>query len=54
MFFINKELWFYFQVNNVSVYLMPQELCWEMEQLNLDMINNTEATVMEMKSTLKQ
>jgi hypothetical protein len=27
------------QVNNVASYLMPQELCWEMEQLNLGMLN---------------
>jgi hypothetical protein len=25
---------------------MPQELCWEMEQLNLGMLNNMEATFM--------
>jgi hypothetical protein len=42
------------QVNNVTTYLMPQELCWEMEQLNLGMVNNTEATVMELESTLEQ
>jgi hypothetical protein len=34
------------QVNNVTTYLMPQELCWEMEQLNLGMLNNMEATFM--------
>jgi hypothetical protein len=42
------------QVNNVTTYLMPQELCWEMEQVNLGMVNNTEAIVMEMESTLEQ
>jgi hypothetical protein len=42
------------QVNNVTSYLMPQELCWGMEQLNLGMLNNTEATVMEMESNLEQ
>jgi hypothetical protein len=42
------------QVNNVTTYLMPQELCGEMEQLNLSMLNNMEATVMEVKSTLEQ
>jgi hypothetical protein len=42
------------QVNNVTTYLMSQELCWEMEQLNLGMVNNTEAIVMEMESTLEQ
>jgi hypothetical protein len=33
---------------------MPQELCSEMEQLNLGMLNNMEATVMEVESTLEQ
>jgi hypothetical protein len=33
------------QVNNVTTYLMPQELCWEMEQHNLGM---------EVESTLEQ
>jgi hypothetical protein len=33
---------------------MSQELCWEMEQLNLGMLNNMEATVMEVESTLEQ
>ena len=42
------------QVNSVATYLMPQELCWEMEQLNLCMVNNTEATVREVESTLEQ
>jgi hypothetical protein len=42
------------QVNNVIAYLMPRELCWEMEQLNLGVVNNTEATVMEVESTLEQ
>jgi hypothetical protein len=42
------------QVNNLSTYLMPQELCWEMEQLNLGMLNNMEATIMEVESTLEQ
>ena len=42
------------QVNSITAYLMPQELCWEMEQLNLGMVNNTEATVMEVESTLEQ
>jgi hypothetical protein len=42
------------QVNNVASYLMSQELCWEMEQLNLGMLNNTKATVMEVESTLEQ
>jgi hypothetical protein len=35
------------QVNNVSAYLLPQELCWEMEQLNLGMVNSMGTTVME-------
>jgi hypothetical protein len=42
------------QVNSITAYLMPQELCWEMEQLNLGMVNNTEATIMEVESTLEQ
>jgi hypothetical protein len=42
------------QVNSITTYLMPQELCWEMEQLNLGMLNNMEATVMEVESTLEQ
>jgi hypothetical protein len=41
------------QVNNVIAYLMSQELCWEMEQLNLGMVNNTEETIMEVESTLE-
>jgi hypothetical protein len=32
------------QVNNITAYLMSQELCWEMEHLNLGMVNNIEAT----------
>jgi Fic family protein len=42
------------QVNNFTTYLMAQELCWEMEQLNLGMLNNMETTVMEVESTLEQ
>jgi hypothetical protein len=42
------------QMKNVSTYLMPQELCWKMEQLNHGILNNMEATVMEVESTLKQ
>jgi hypothetical protein len=41
------------QVNNITN-LMSLELCWEMEQLNLGMLNNMEATVMEVESTLEQ
>jgi hypothetical protein len=41
------------QVNSITAYLMSQELCWEMEQLNLGMVNNTEATIMEVESTLE-
>jgi hypothetical protein len=33
---------------------MPQELCCEMEQLNLGMVHNTEATAMEVESNLEQ
>jgi hypothetical protein len=42
------------QVNNTTTHLMSQELCWEMEQLNLGMLNNLEATVMEVESTLEE
>ena len=42
------------QVNSITTYLMPQELCWEMEQLNLGLLNNVEATVMEVESTLEE
>jgi polyribonucleotide nucleotidyltransferase len=42
------------QVNSITTYLMPQELCWEMEQLNLGILNNMEATIMEVESTLEQ
>jgi hypothetical protein len=42
------------QVNCITTHLMPQELCWEMEQLNLGMLNNMEATIMEVESTLEQ
>jgi hypothetical protein len=42
------------QVNNITTHLMSQELCWEMEQLNLGMLNNMEATVMEVESTLEE
>jgi hypothetical protein len=42
------------QVNNITTHLMSQELCWEMEQLNLGMLNNIEATVMEVESTLEE
>jgi hypothetical protein len=42
------------QVNNITTHLMSQELCWEMEQLNLGMFNNMEATVIEVESTLEQ
>ena len=42
------------QVNNLTTYLMPHDLCWEMEQLNLGMLNNMEATVMEVESIFEQ
>jgi hypothetical protein len=42
------------QVNNITTHLMSQELCWEMEQLNLGMLNNMEVTVMEVESTLEE
>jgi hypothetical protein len=42
------------QVNSITTHLMSQELCWEMEQLNLGMLNNMEAIVMVVESTLEQ
>jgi hypothetical protein len=42
------------QVNSITTHLMSHELCWEMEQLNLGMLNNMEATVMDVESTLEQ
>jgi hypothetical protein len=42
------------QVNNITTHLMSQELCREIEQLNLGMLNNMEATVMEVESTLEE
>jgi hypothetical protein len=42
------------QVNNITTHLMSHELCWEMEQLNLGMLNSMEATVMKVESTLEQ
>jgi hypothetical protein len=42
------------QVNNITIHLMSQELCWEMEQLNLGMLNNMEATIMKVESTLEE
>jgi hypothetical protein len=42
------------QVNSITTHLMSLELCWEMEQLNLGVLNNMEATVMEVESTLEQ
>jgi hypothetical protein len=42
------------QVNNITTILMSHELCWEMEQLNLGMLNNMEATIMEVESTLEE
>jgi hypothetical protein len=42
------------QVNNITTHLMSQELSWEMEQLNLSILNNMEATVMEVESTLEE
>jgi hypothetical protein len=42
------------QVNSITTHLMSHELCWEMEQLNLGILNTMEATVMEVESTLEQ
>jgi hypothetical protein len=42
------------RVNNITTHLMSKELCWEMEQLNLGMLNKVEATIMEVESTLEE
>jgi hypothetical protein len=42
------------QVNSITTHLMSQELCWEMEQLNLGILNTMEATVTEVESTLEE
>jgi hypothetical protein len=42
------------QVNTITAHLMAHELCWEIEQLNLGMPNNMEATVMEVEYTLEE
>jgi hypothetical protein len=42
------------QVNNITTHWMSHELCLEMEQLNLGMLNNMEAKVMEVESTLEE
>jgi hypothetical protein len=42
------------QVKSITTHLMSQELCWEMKQLNFGMLNNMEATVMEVESTLEE
>jgi hypothetical protein len=42
------------QVNSITTHLMPPELCWKMEPLNLGMLNNMEATFMKVEYTLEQ
>jgi hypothetical protein len=38
---------------NITTHLMSQELCSEMEHLNVGILNTMEATVMEVESTLE-
>ena len=42
------------QANMAIARLMPQELCWEMERLNLGIIYHTEAMTMEIEPTLEK
>jgi hypothetical protein len=42
------------QANMAIARLIPQELCWEMERLNLGIIYHTEAGTMEIEPTLEQ
>jgi hypothetical protein len=42
------------QVNMLVARLMPQELCWEMAQLNLGIAAQSESMTLEIESTLEQ
>ena len=42
------------QANMAIARLMPQELCWEMERLNIGIIYHTEAMTMEIEPTLEK
>jgi hypothetical protein len=42
------------QANMLICRLLPQELCWEMEQLNLGVVAQNETMTLEIESTLEQ
>jgi hypothetical protein len=42
------------QTNMLIGHLLPQELCWEMAQLNLGMVSSSETLTLEIESTLEQ
>ena len=42
------------QINMAIGRLLPQELCWEMERLNLGILAHTETVAMEVEPTLEQ
>jgi hypothetical protein len=42
------------QANMLVAHLMPQELCWEMAQLNLGIAAQSESMTLEIESTLEQ
>jgi hypothetical protein len=42
------------QANMLAARLMPQELCWEMAQLNLGIAAQSESMTLEIESTLEQ
>ena len=42
------------QANMLIARFKPQELCWEMAQLNLGIVAQSETMIMEVESTLEQ
>jgi hypothetical protein len=42
------------QTNMLIGHLLPQELCWEMAQLNLGIVASSETLTLEIESTLEQ
>jgi hypothetical protein len=42
------------QTNMLIRHLLPQELCWEMAQLNLGIVASSETLTLEIESTLEQ
>jgi hypothetical protein len=42
------------QTNMLIGHLLPQELCWEMAQLNLGIVAQSETLTLEIESTLEQ